>query len=379
MLAFEYIFVYTLYINIFLINSYEASMLKDPVIQLSKFKDIDINVPFFNDLKNSYSEFTSWKKKKRDETVFVTYDNDNNLIGFMYLKIENGPIVDISPSLNDKKVLKVGTFKIEAHGTKLSDRYIKKIFDMAIANSIKYVYVTVFEKHEKLIKRLCEYGFIKYGEKITDNGREEVFLKNFVTQNNNIYLDYPVVNVQDNNIWLLGIYPEYHTKLFPDSALRTENHILNQLINDVTPANSIKKIYIARMQGMEQISRNDVVVIYRTAEKGKSAEYSSVATSICIVDKNKSINSFKNIDEFLDYSKYSIFSEKELKIEFANKNNYVIKMTYNVALDKRITRHDLIEKANIDREAYAGLMQMTKEQFKRICELGGVSEGLIIY
>ncbi len=28
MLAFEYIFVYTLYINIFLINSYEASMLK---------------------------------------------------------------------------------------------------------------------------------------------------------------------------------------------------------------------------------------------------------------------------------------------------------------------------------------------------------------
>ena len=60
MLAFEYIFVYTLYINIFLINSYEASMLKDPVIQLSKFKDIDINVPFFNDLKNSYSEFTSW-------------------------------------------------------------------------------------------------------------------------------------------------------------------------------------------------------------------------------------------------------------------------------------------------------------------------------
>ncbi len=83
MLAFEYIFVYTLYINIFLINSYEASMLKDPVIQLSKFKDIDINVPFFNDLKNSYSEFTSWFSKKRDETVFVTYDNDNNLIGFM--------------------------------------------------------------------------------------------------------------------------------------------------------------------------------------------------------------------------------------------------------------------------------------------------------
>ena len=44
MLAFEYIFVYTLYINIFLINSYEASMLKDPVIQLSKFKDIDIKI-----------------------------------------------------------------------------------------------------------------------------------------------------------------------------------------------------------------------------------------------------------------------------------------------------------------------------------------------
>ena len=129
---------------------------------------------------------------------------------------------------------------------------------------------------------------------------------------------------------------------------------------------------------MDLISKNDVTIMYRTTEDGKKAEYSSIATSICRVDEIK-ITKFNNINDFIKYAKYSIFSEKELYKEYENKKNYVIKMTHNIALDKRITRHDLIERAGISRDAYFVLLEITKEQFKQICKLGGVNESLIIY
>lgn len=351
--------------------------MNDPVIKKVKFRNINLDDTFFDNLKESYTEFQDWFKRKENEEAFVTYDNDS-LSGFMYLKEENGPITDITPTLNIQKILKVGTFKIEAHGTRLSDRYIKKIFDVAISKNIECIYVTVFKQHETLIERLCEYGFKYHGNKETNNGIEEVFIKDFKTISNNIYLDYPIINPK-NKIWLLGIYPQFHTKLFPDSALHTEKNILDKLIYDLTPANSIRKIYIARMKNMDKISQNDVIVIYRTAEKDKPAKYSSVATSLCVVDEVKKITDFISVDEFINYAKYSIFSKSELERQYQYMNNYIIKMTYNVALNNRIIRNDLINQVGIDENAYAGLMEISKEQLKIICKLGGINESLIIY
>lgn len=351
--------------------------MNDPIIKKVQFKNINLDDSFFDNLKESYMEFQDWFKRKENEEAFVTYHNDH-LIGFMYLKQEDGPIIDINPPLNMQKILKVGTFKIEAHGTRLSDRYIKKIFDVAISKNIECIYATVFKKHEALIEKLLEYGFKYHGSKKTNNGIEEVFIKDFKTISNDIYLDYPIINPK-NKIWLLGIYPKYHTKLFPDSALHTEQNILDKLIYDLTPANSIRKIYIARMMDMDKISKNDVIIIYRTAENNKPAKYSSVATSLCVVDEIKKITEFISVDEFINYAKYSIFSNSELERQYQNKNNYVIKMTYNVALNNRIIRNDLIKKVGINENAYAGLMEITKDQLKIICKLGGVNESLIIY
>ncbi len=55
-----------------------------------------------------------------------------------------------------------------------------------------------------------------------------------------------------------------------------------------------------------------------------------------------------------------------------------IKMTYNVALKKRIVRHDLIEKIGLDRHEYWGFMQLTNAQFEEIIYAGGVSSESII-
>lgn len=47
-------------------------------------------------------------------------------------------------------------------------------------------------------------------------------------------------------------------------------------------------------------------------------------------------------------------------------------MTYNAALKKRITRHDLIEKIQLDRQCYWGFFELTDMQFQNIARRGGV-------
>lgn len=58
---------------------------------------------------------------------------------------------------------------------------------------------------------------------------------------------------------------------------------------------------------------------------------------------------------------------------------FAIKMTYNAALSKRLTRHKLIEEIGIDREQrYWGFVKITDDQFMQILMEGGVNESLIV-
>lgn len=146
-------------------------------VELKKFKEIDINDPFFNSLKNSYSEFVTWFNNKSDEQAFVIKDDIGFLQGFVYLKIELGELTDITPPLSSGKYLKIGTLKINAHGTHLGAFFINKAIDYANANSINSVYATVFSDQVALIGLFEKFGFKNIGCKITHNGTEDVFLK----------------------------------------------------------------------------------------------------------------------------------------------------------------------------------------------------------
>ncbi|AOT72218.1 hypothetical protein [Geosporobacter ferrireducens] len=124
----------------------------------------------------------------------------------------------------------------------------------------------------------------------------------------------------------------------------------------------------------------DILVIYRTKDNKGPAEYRSVVTSVCVVEEMKPKNHFNNFKHFYDYCRnYSIFSQAELSQWYNHSENiYTIKMTYNAALNKRLTRGKLIEEIGIERNAYAGFMKLTDDQFRQICRKGGINESLII-
>jgi Acetyltransferase (GNAT) family len=352
-------------------------MSKSDFFKYDYFKNINLSDPFFDSLKEDYKEFEEWFRRKADDKAYY-YEDENGIQAFLYLKMEDEALTDITPPLPKNKRIKIGTLKINPHGTRLGERFIKKALDYAVVNNIKELYVTVFEKHKSLIELLKKYGFEHVAWKTTNNGTESVMLKDLNKFTGDILKDYPLVSIGNTTPYLLSIYPEYHTRLFPDSILHNESGY--DLIKDISHTNSIEKVYICWMDGVLDIKPGDPIVIYRTTDIPNRAEYRSVATSICVLKELKTKDDFDSLDDFLKYcSKYSVFNQNELTNFFSKKKLYVLRMTYNLALSKRLIRKNLIELCGLDRNSYWGIMRLTEQQFERIIELGGVNESFIIH
>lgn len=343
-----------------------------------KFKNVNLEDPFFDSLKNDYKEFSEWFAKKSEDFAYL-FRNDSGMIdGFLYLKIEDGPLTEVTPTLPAARRLKVGTLKINAHGTKLGERFIKKVFDHAISEGVGEIYVTVFAKHAPLVALFEKYGFSKKAEKHTDNGQELVLVKVLSATSPHIIKNYPAINLKGQHVYLLSLYPAWHTRLLPDSILKTENQ---DIVQDISHTNSIHKVYLAAMKGMNALQPGDILLIYRTSDNQGPAHYRSVATSICVVEEYRTINSFSSETEFLKYCRpYSVFTETELKDLWKGKKYpHVIRFSYNIALKRRVTRGTMIEEFGFDRDAYWGFMPLSEKQLLSIATKGLVDESLIIH
>ncbi len=341
-------------------------------------KDINLSDSFFDSLRADYVGFDNWFLKKADAgKKAFTFEFNSQLNGFLFLKSElNIPITDTIPNLPSKRWLKIGTFKINPHGTRLGERFLKKILDSAFRYQIEAVYVTVFPKHQALIELFKKYGFEEKAIKMTNSETELVLVKDLGDVKNDILLDYPKFKTLDNSKFLLAIYPEYHKHLFPDSILNNETY---DDILDVSHTNSIEKVYICSMD-CSNLQLGDAVLIYRTSDKLGPAHYRSVVTSVCIVEEIKSRQSFGSLEDYLIYCEsYSVFNREELT-EWYNKNNrlYVIKMVYNGAFKKRITRGNLISNIGLSSTDRWGVYPLTNDQFNEIIKRGNVYESLII-
>lgn len=203
-----------------------------------RFNQVDLSDSFFNTLKADYTEFETWFAKKADNMAYVSINESNKLDGFLYLKPEKEALLDIDPPMPAKLRLKVGTFKIDAHGTRLGDRFVKKLFDHAMSEGVEEVYVTVFAKHDSLIKLLTRHGFQQAGSKTTQNGVELVLSRSMAWTGEGLLDNYPLVRMGGARKALLSIFPIWHTRLLPDSKLITEGP---DVVKDISHTNSIQK------------------------------------------------------------------------------------------------------------------------------------------
>lgn len=347
-------------------------------LQRLQFSAIDLRDQFFDSLKQDYSEFSDWFIRKRDNYAYVFFGNDGNLDGFLYLKEEHEELRDIVPARPQARRIKVGTFKVNPHGTRLGERFLKKIFDHALECRVSEIYVTIFERHAYLIQLFERYGFRYVANKISANGTERVYVRTLFQPTGDVINDYPLIPIRANRHFLLAVYPEWHTRLLPDSMLVGEDA---SIVQDVSHSNSIHKIYLAAMAGIEQLQQGDTLVIYRTGDGQGSAYYRSVVTSICVVESLVHISNFPTFADFHRYcASYSVFSEDELQ-QFYYRRRYpwVIRFTYNLALRRRPNRKALIEEVGLNAGAYWGFMPLTTQQLHRIFILAAEHESPIVY
>lgn len=347
------------------------------VMRLTQFKHVDLGDPFFDSLKAAYGEFPAWFSKKAEEPVYVSEGAGGVLQGFLYLKKESGVVADVEPPLPPAERLKVGTLKIVAHGSKLGERFIKKVFDNAIAKDVEEIYVTVFEEHAGLIRLLKRYGFYEHSTKTTPNGVELVFVRSLKNPTGDIRRDYPLIHKSGRKKYLLAIYPQYHTRLFPDSILDNENP---SIVKDLSHTNSIHKVYIT-FTHVGKLRSGDIVVIYRCTDGKAPAKYRSVTTSICVVEEVRPRKDFATLSDFVKYARpHSVFTREELEADWWNsgKHFYVIRMMYNAAFGKRTTRGNLLERLGKSPRTYINFFPLTDAEFDAVIEMGKINESLIV-
>jgi predicted nucleic acid-binding protein len=358
------------------------------VLSVSKqlFGTINIRDSFFDSFREDYKGFDKWYLQKSDETAYVTI-NRGNILSFLFLKIENRGenYSDIKPVFTPKKRLKIGTFKVISNGVRLGERFVKIIFDNAIQYKVEEIYVTIFDKREeqkRLIGLLEDWGFILHGIKSTDNGDELVYIRDFTPAFNsmNPKLTFPYLS-KNTNIFMIPIYPDYHTELLPDSILTTESPY--DFIENQPHRNAISKVYISR--SLERnINRGDIIVFYRTAAQNRSAYYSSVITTIAIAE-GKILDINNENDFVLKCRKRSIFTDDELK-KYWNWNPrlrpFIINFlyTHSFPTGRRVNRQRLLELGVIEgeKDELRGLKRISKEQFELILKETGTNESLIV-
>lgn len=342
-----------------------------------KFEDIDLADPFFDSLKADYAEFEEWFRRKGGEHAYVFRGESGLVEGFLYLKPESGPLSDVQPPLPAADRLKVGTLKINPHGTRLGERFIKKIFDHAVSENKTEVYVTIFEKHHALVSLFERYGFDRTATKTTANGVELVLVKAMGKVRTSLLQQYPLVKLGSQAVYLLSLQPQWHTRLLPDSILKTED---GSIVEDVSHSNSIHKVYLAAMTGMERLQTGDILLIYRTTDNLGAARFRSVATSVCVVEEYRSISSFASEGDFVRYcAPYSVFSQQELERFWTTKRfPHLVRFTYNFALPRRVTRGRMIDEMGFDGDAYWGFMPLTHEQFRAVLGAASLDEDLVV-
>ena len=353
-------------------------------VRIEKFRDIELKETFFDSLRQSYQSFDEWFQKKKDagEEAYVYRNPDNGLIlDFLYLKPETEALNEITPPLPIKKRLKIGTFKVTSRKTRSGEYFLKRALDRAIAEDVEECYVTIFPTDDLrlLISRFEAFGFKCVAQKEHSDGRKEnVYVRNMRQAEKDVLKQYPFVRLAESRKWLLSIYPEYHTKLFPDSILKTEDPY--EVLQDVSETNSIHKIYVCCMHDVWNMQQGDSVVIYRTKDGQGSAAYRSVATSICVVEEIKTSDDFACFEDFFKYANtYSIFDEDQLRMWYnQGRRMTAVKMTYNVAFKKKVINKTLIESVGM-RPSYWGFCPVTDEQFGHIWQLGAADERYFIH
>lgn len=352
-----------------------------PIPSVSKeyFGNIDVRSDFFDSFREDYDGFDCWFNRKSDQVAYISRSG-NEIVAFLYLKVEgeSEPYGNITPTFKPAKRLKVSSFKVGLNGYKMGERFIKIIFDNALRFNVDQIYVTLFRKRieqDVLVNLLTDFGFVLSGVKESRSGEEEVYVRDLKqpASRDNPRVTYPFLSSSASK-FIVPIYPDYHTKLFPDSILRTESTM--DFVEHEPFRNAIVKVYVSRSLE-RRLNSGDAIVFYRTG-----GYYRGVATTLGIVESV--VDGIRSFDEFaLICGKRSVFDTQGLRAQwnYNPKNHpFVVNFLYSCSFPKRPNLAKLIELGVIRDVASVprGFERITEEAFRNVIASAECSQSIVV-
>lgn len=345
------------------------------------FGEVELRSSFFDSFRDDYHGFDKWFNGKSNDTAYTCVDEKGQLVAFLYIKREGRgeSYSDISPPLPAADRLKIGTMKVVSNGYKLGERFLKIVFDNAMLFGVEEVYVTIFKRtpeQMRLYRLLEDWGFVYHGKKTTPTGDETVLVRDFRP-----HLDsdpkkcFPFVSGKARK-FIVPIYPAYHTELLPDSILNTESS--KDFVEGTPNRNAISKVYVSRSVERGLVP-GDIIVFYRTAQSGTAAHYSSVATTMAVVQEK--FDAPETEAEFIKLCrKRSVFNDEELKKHWnynPHSRPFIVNFLYTHTFAQRPNLKALKD-AGVIAEAPRGFEPLTDAAFTKLMEIAGANKRLIV-
>lgn len=348
------------------------------------FGNIALSDGFFDSFRRDYPGFDFWFNRKSDERAYICSSDKGETQAFLYLKQEGSEEAysDITPVFAPKRRLKIGTFKVTLNGHKLGERFLKIVFDNALAAKVEEIYVTIFDKdteQQRLIALLEEWGFVRHGFKRGKAGSEIVLVRDLSPVADPLHptITFPFMSGRQRK-FIVPIWPDYHTELLPDSILRNEDP--DNFEGNRPNRNALRKVYISR--SIERSMKpGDLVVFYRTGQPGASAYHTAVATTLGVIEKVTA--NIVDLQQFISLCrKRSVFTDEKLA-QFWNYSQtnrpFVVNFIHTHSFPKRPNRRALLEAGAIPREPFRGFEQLSDSQFKTLLQLAHANQNLVIY
>lgn len=269
--------------------------------------------------------------------------------------------------------MKIGTLKISDSftGQRLGEGAIGLALWEWQRSDYDQVYVTVYPKHDFLIRLIEQFGFVYGGEK----GEERVYYKD---KRNLSYDDskksFPYINPEFTRGKYLPINADYHDQMFQYSELdRTY-----QQDAIMAASNGVTKIYVATPSSSIEYLPGDVVFVYRIHD-GERKTFKSVLTSYCtLVECVQFKIGGTESQSFEEFKKYLgnkiVIDDSELIDWYGKRNVYALTLMYNGFFG----RGNNIPYFKLNDEGlfytYPYNVELTKQQVLRIMEMGGKDE-----
>jgi hypothetical protein len=252
------------------------------------------------------------------------------------------------------------------------------VFDNALRLGVDEIYTTLFPKSVeqiRLVRLLEDFGFYKHGIKTSESGEEDVYVRDLVKEASfeSPKRTYPFMSRHARK-YLVSIYPEYHTSLFPDSILRTESRM--DYAEHEPHRNAISKVFVSRSYE-RGLRSGDIIVFYRTGGFHKA-----VISTLGIVENT--VTDIKSVEQFKSLCrKRSVFTDKELE-EIWNQKPYnrpfIVNFLYAYSFPKRVNMNRLIQ-LGIIKDIYSaprGFERLSEAHFETIIRETETDESIIV-